>query len=133
MHPIEKKFRERICACRRRVSEPIHPEFDKLTEDLLQSYVPQEIAMECIGMLRAAGMGKEGHANTLWDMVKDLTQLYRLEQKRTLCALLMYQTLHAICDEKTLTRWRREQEDSAAHLRLFGILPVEDSTPKVEN
>lgn len=52
-------------------------EFDKLTEDLLASYVPQDVAMECIGMLRAAGMGKEGHANTLWGMVKELLELYR--------------------------------------------------------
>lgn len=84
---MEQALRARVATFRRHLCEDILVEYDKrdqdlaeydtLTEDLLQSYVPQDVAMECIEMLRAVGMGQPGHANTLWGMVKELIELYQ--------------------------------------------------------
>jgi hypothetical protein len=38
------------------------------------SYVPQDIAAECLAMLSDAGMGAPGKPNTLWSMVKEITE-----------------------------------------------------------
>jgi transcriptional regulator with XRE-family HTH domain len=46
-------------------------EIERLREEvrlLKDSYVPQDIAVECIEALRQAGYGKPGEANTLWAM-----------------------------------------------------------------
>ena len=59
------------------VAKQIEPDLNQLLGRSDQNAVPsipQDVALDCLQMLRDAGYGQEGSATTLWGMVKDVCQ-----------------------------------------------------------